>query len=95
MTLVETWRLENLILCALVGVIFAVQTWHIRRELDASRKILCAFVVLVMLRDTEGTIEQLAQGNPGGPRLFLSSALYLLILAAVVLRKVFRDVGAP
>lgn len=82
----EIWRIENLILCLVAAALFAVQMWRIRGQLDTPRKTLCAVVVLVLLRDAEGTAENLAQGNPGGARLAFSTVLYLLILAAVVLR---------
>lgn len=95
MSLVEIWRVENLVLCVVVCAMFAAQTWHIRHELDGPRRVLCIVVVLFLLRDAEGTAENLAQGNPGGARLVFTSLLYLLILAAVVLRRVVREVGAP
>jgi hypothetical protein len=88
MTATAIWRLDNLLLAAVVLVAFGVQTWRMRHELDARRKALCVVVLLVLARDIEGTAENLAQGNPGGPRLLFSTLVYLLILWAVVLGRV-------
>jgi len=95
MTLTQIWRLDDLILCVVVGIAFGVQTWRMRHELDGPRRLLCIGVLLFLLRDAEGLSENLAQDNPGGARLFFSTVLYLLVGGAVLQRKVIRDLDKP
>lgn len=95
MTLTQVWRIDDLILCSIALVMFAVQMWSIRRELDGPRAVLCAMVVYSLLRDIEGLTENLIQANPGGVRLLLSAIYYLGIIVAVLWRKVLRDLDHP
>jgi hypothetical protein len=57
------WRLTNGMLAATAGLLFAIQTWHMRRRLPTRRLLLCGSLLMFCTAVVVGSYANVAARN--------------------------------